>query len=268
MNASMAANTTALRYAAAASACNRDVNDDAPTMFEQRDAELRRALAFCAIHVPAPDSTIQFAYVESGRQTQTHKTTRVFVANEDVLAVAARVRDHDPLIMILADADTPGGNVMAGAGMQEESLFRRTALFSYLRKDANPIADTEALYARGVPVLCSSSSRTHAFIACPGVKMPRVSPTVGRMCTADAEVLRRKNRLIVQVAATMGHATLVAGALGCGVWGCPARQVAEIFREVHVEHDGVLEEVHFAVLGALSAVWAETCPPGPISSYT
>ena len=53
----------------------------------------------------------------------------------------------------------------------------------------------------------------------------------------------------MQVAVEEGHTHLVAGALGCGVWGCPPTHVAEIFRDVLV--DSPLEHVTFAILGAL-----------------
>jgi hypothetical protein len=44
---------------------------------------------------------------------------------------------------------------------------------------------------------------------------------------------------------------LVLGALGCGVWGCPVKHVAEVFGDVVREYDGVFESITFAVLGGL-----------------
>jgi len=177
---------------------------------------------------------------------------------------------RDPLVLILADDRTPGGCVRGGAGMQEESLFRRTALFSHLTPDMYPILPDEALYARDVPVLLSSEASgyrpveaTASFVACPGVKMPRVDSD-GRLSPADEAALRRKVRLILDVASAHGHSELVLGALGCGVWGCPARHVVQVFaEELSGELAGAsgVRRVRFAILGALANLFSSACAP-------
>lgn len=225
-------------------------------MFALRDAALARARAFSKAHAVS-HRTALFAYDSraSGAKRVCDRTT-VTVEKRDALEVALEMRD--PLVLILADADVPGGCVFAGAGMQEESLFRRTALFAYLKKYMYPIGSAAALYARNVPVLMDTEANGYAplpqprrvsFVACPGLKMP-VLASDGRLRAEDAELLRCKIRLIVQVAVANGHTEVVLGALGCGAFGCPAAHVAALFREVLAELDGVLERVCFAVLGA------------------
>lgn len=227
--------------------------------FTERDAALRRALAFCRSYVPTrPTERVKLTDC-------VHDKVRcaldVRVEKADTLQVALSLPDPDPLVLILADADRPGGCVFAGAGMQEESLFRRTALFSHLPQAMYPIAPDEALYAPDVPVLSYAGREMCrlAFIACPGIKMPSLEAGGTRLHDEDAAKLKDKVRLILQVAADRGHRSVVLGALGCGAWGCPRRHVAEIFKEV-LQEEGrrpCPPTVRFAITGAGADVFAD-----------
>ena len=167
----------------------------------------------------------------------------VTILNGDTL-IAADLLEH-PLILILADDVSPGGNYRCIAGMQEESLFLRSALWRHLTTDLYPIEQDQAVYARDVPLLDGS---TKSFIACPGLKMPKL--VNGRLSAVDRDSLSRKVDLIMRVSRLNGHKNLVLGALGCGVWGNPAKDVAEVFKEVLDAHVGTYEHVIFAILGA------------------
>ena len=133
--------------------------------------------------------------------------------------------------------------------MQEESLFRRSALHKHLLSSMYPIEDDACIYAPDVPVLGSQTTMMMSFIACPGIKMPWLNGN-GRFREEDVLRLRKKVELICQVALRNGHSNLVLGALGCGVWGCPPRHVAEIFKETLERYSTDLDKVIFAMLGA------------------
>lgn len=134
---------------------------------------------------------------------------------------------------------------MALAGMQEESLFLRSALWKHLTPDMYPIQADEALYAATVPL---TDGGTGSFIACPGVKLPRLEND--RLMRDDADSLRKKIELILQVAYKTNHSTVILGAMGCGVWDCPPRHVAEIFQQVLERYVGFYGTASFAILGA------------------
>lgn len=233
--------------------------------FATRDRALATVRRFCDAGYEPEHETVRCRYAWGcpGCATGGWKPPDVQVRNADVIDTALEMRD--PLVLILADADVPGGCVHAGGGMQEESLFRRTALIAHLRPWMYPIAPDEALYARGVPVLLGSEAAGFptlpapqprlSFVACPGVKMPALEG--GRLSREDAAVLRRKVRLILQVARTHGHDEVVLGALGCGVWGCPAKHVAQIFGEVLTSEQHGVRTVRFAILGALASVFRD-----------
>jgi uncharacterized protein (TIGR02452 family) len=173
------------------------------------------------------------------------KKTCIQVVKSDTLEEAVKMKN--PLVLIFADADRPGGCVAAGAGMQEESLFRRSALHKHLLEEMYPIEEDACIYAPDVP-LVDLPGKTLCFIACPGIKMPSLDK--GNTCFYDEDELlfRKKVELICQVACRHGHTDLVLGALGCGVWGGPPRHASEIFKSVLQKYE--FENVTFAVLGA------------------
>jgi uncharacterized protein (TIGR02452 family) len=185
----------------------------------------------------------------------------------DTLDAAMNLGLRSPLVLIFADDMTPGGCVSGGAGMQEESLFRRTALCGVLTQDMYPIRADEALYAPSVPVLLRSEDGGYApvpgprvlvsFLACPGVKMPHLDAE-NRLRAHDRGALQAKVELILQTAATFGHRDLVLGALGCGVWGCPPACVASVFKETiqRVASRANFDTICFAVTGSNHAIFA------------
>jgi uncharacterized protein (TIGR02452 family) len=179
------------------------------------------------------------------------RTTNIQVLKADTLEVAKTL--NKPLVLILSDAHQPGGCVAAGAGMQEESLFRRSSLHKHLVPSLYPIEDDGAIYAPHVELLDGSYMD---FVACPGIKMPVLVDN--RLLPEDEEKLRKKVHLILQLGQKEGYHVLVLGALGCGVWGCPTRHVAQIFKEVIQQYDGVFSNIVFAVLGANFNFFEET----------
>jgi hypothetical protein len=147
--------------------------------------------------------------------------SKVSVVNCDTLEAAMWL--DNPLILILADEIRPGGNFRACGYMQEESLFLRSALSRYLVDDLYPIRTLEALFARDVPLLYQGPMDKASFIACPGIKLPRLAGGLNRLLDSDAATLRKKIELILQVAIREKHCDLVLGALRTGAWGCPSK---------------------------------------------
>jgi uncharacterized protein (TIGR02452 family) len=166
----------------------------------------------------------------------------VSVRKCDTLEAAATL--ENPLVLILADDQRPGGNFRALAGMQEESLFLRSALHRHLLPDMYPLGLEESLYAPDVPLLAGG---TACFIACPGLKMPQL--VEGRFSVSDRLILEKKVELIIQVAVRFDHPDIVLGALGCGVWGCLPQDVAEVMAEVLQRYSGMYRNALVAVLG-------------------
>jgi uncharacterized protein (TIGR02452 family) len=169
----------------------------------------------------------------------------VVVRKLDTLVAA--LDESNPLVLIFADAYNPGGCVWAGAGMQEESLFRRTALFKHLTRDIYPLDLDDAIYAPEVRI--SDSDRSMSFVACAAPKMPSVGLD-GRLLPEDEDIFTRKIELVLEIAMKHRHRTVVLGAWGCGAFGCPPRHVAEIFgRAIERLPEDAFDRIIFAVPG-------------------
>lgn len=60
--------------------------------------------------------------------------------------------------------------------------------------------------------------------------------------------MKNKIRLIIQTAIENKHETIIFGAMGCGAWRNPVKHVAEIFKYVLDECNGVILNYYFAIL--------------------
>jgi len=171
------------------------------------------------------------------------------------------------LVLNLASERTPGGGWSNGALAQEECLCYRSSLSLSLHPSYYPLPSLTAIYTPSVLLLRSSLAAAHklltpdttppnlpvvSVLSLAALRKPPLTPDATRFQhdSLRAET-RRKIRLVLRVAATMGHAKLVLGALGCGVFANPPAEVARCFLDVLREPEfagGWWQEVAFAVL--------------------
>lgn len=148
-------------------------------------------------------------------------------------------RAHPPAVLDFASDKNPGGGWKGGASAQEESLCRRSTLGATLElmRNAFPLAPGEGIYCRSV-VFRDKETRgcgmlrepfSVGVVAVPAVRHPRTIDE-DTMAADDAAVMESKVRLILQTALDNGHVDIVLGAFGCGVFACPPKHVARIFR--------------------------------------
>jgi len=168
------------------------------------------------------------------------------------------------LILNLADDNFPGGCVALGSGAQEEALFRRTNYCRSLKIEFYPLKKDEIVYSPGISVIKTDEKSGWqliqnppkiSFIACPGIRNPDVITNENgeqRLNNEDIEILKNKIKTIVQCAAKYNYETIIFGALGCGAWKNPVKHVAEIFKEVLNELDGVILNYYFAIMSTTS----------------
>lgn len=203
---------------------------------------------------PAPVPSIKVVHHRREPRPAADAKVKVTVHDADTFELARRY--PRPLVMNLADDLFPGGWVADGACTQEESLFRRSNYFRTLVPAFYPIRDGEAVYSPQVTVFKDTAAREHRgldepftvdLIACPGVKYPALADD-GHLQAADVRRLVQKVELILQVAETFQHRTVVMGALGCGAWRCPPRDVATVIRSVLEAAAWRIDEVAFAIL--------------------
>lgn len=187
---------------------------------------------------------------------------RIVVSKGDSLDFPILNNIDNPLILIFADDVNPGGCIESGNGMQEETLFRRTMLVSYLMKNTDitivpselyQIKDDELIYCKDVPVLRLSETYNnqelneilyYSFIACPCIKFPGMS-----MTEKEKKKVRNKIRLMIFTAVENHHKNLILGAWGCGAYGCDQKTMASLFKEVINEFPDMGLNFYFVILG-------------------
>jgi uncharacterized protein (TIGR02452 family) len=194
------------------------------------------------------------------------QTTQVEVRNESTLAAARAWAEAGgrPCALNFASATHPGGGFEKGALAQEESLARASGLhaciaghpmYAFHRKAGDPIYTSWLIYSPDVPVFRDDDGALLeapygcAFLtaAAPNAKLalernPSAGPAI------HAAFVDRVDRVLA-VAHRQGHADLVLGAWGCGVFGNDPAQVAEVFgRALHGSFAGVFRRVRFAIL--------------------
>lgn len=190
--------------------------------------------------------------------------TEISVEDADCLEVAANMKRNGvrrPVVLVLADDREAGGAVEHGSRAQEENLWRRTALCRTQLQSLYPLKGVSLIYSPAVPVLRASEAKGYRwleerwncdFIACPAIRNPEwvrsSAHPDGDLSERDRDLLGRKLRLILTVAALEGNDGVVLGAMGCGAWNCPPWAVAEVFRDILPEFAGVFRSIIVAVL--------------------
>ena len=190
--------------------------------------------------------------------------TTINVIDQDCLEVAQALKEAGmrPVVLNLSDDGMAGGAVDIGSGAQEESLWRRTALCVTQTQDFYPLAPQPALiYSSAVAVLRDTEVKNYAwlskpwtvdFIACPAIKYPKWIRTPespdGDLNPEDKATLEERLRFILDVAAMMGNTAVVLGPMGCGAWRNPPHAVANIFRKVLPDYNGVFQAIVVAAL--------------------
>ncbi|KAL2756447.1 hypothetical protein ACRALDRAFT_1063613 [Sodiomyces alcalophilus JCM 7366] len=185
-------------------------------------------------------------------------------------------------ILNLASNRSPGGGWRKGSLAQEEALCYRSSLYLSLHQRHYPFdSPLMGLYTPDMLVIRSDMPSGHKLLvpdvavsdlpvlSCltvaalrrPEVREVQVqTAAAGQTATErrvvfarpqDRETTKGKMRLCLRMAASRGHGSLVLGALGCGAFGNPPREVALCWREVLGEAEfagGWWEAIVFAVL--------------------
>lgn len=202
-----------------------------------------------------PLKSIKYDFQEV-RYEKKYKQTNIEILNKDSIDCTLDLQKYglNPVVLNLADNCFPGGNVHMGSGAQEESLFRRSNYFQTLNLETGfyPLKGSELVYSPEVAILKNNTGNylerfyNLSFIACPGIKKPRLNN--GNFTEEDRKLFKNKIQNILNVAFLHKHEIVILGALGCGAWQCPQEEVANIFKEVLEEYNGMFHTIVFAIL--------------------
>ncbi|KAJ6089696.1 hypothetical protein N7467_004912 [Penicillium canescens] len=203
-------------------------------------------------------------------------STRVMVVQGDTYDVAIALHnardlmDHaDPMpvcVLNFANAETIGGAWLRGAPAQEEQLCYRSTLSETLLPRLYPMGDKECIYSPHVIIFRENEKRGYSYmwsnkrdplpqvsvISMAAQRHPPTTEANKYLNDTDRKLMKDKMRMILRTAGHNRHQRLVLGALGCGMFGHPAQEVADCWKEVldEVEFQGFFDLIVFAIYDA------------------
>lgn len=204
-----------------------------------------------------PDST-KFSYVtltEPLAVLQTYNPT-IEIINEDTFNMSIEYikGGFNPLVLNMASCWNSGGGVAKGSTAQEEELFRRSNAHLTHHRTYYPLKPDEIIYSPQVTIARMSRDNDYKFtketvvsmIACAAIKNPNLH--YDKFTQADWNLSFNKIKSIFLTAIAKGHDSLVLGALGCGAYNNPPKEVAKIFKMLVDDYGKYFKRIGFAIL--------------------
>jgi len=196
--------------------------------------------------------------------------TKIYAENIDTFEKAIEFGSKAACLNMASNWN-PGGGVHNGSRAQEECLCRRSNLllslysfdhrkkniFGFLRQgESYPLQTFGGIYSPCVNIYKTKDYTEYTgdpnitnVISVSAVNKPKLDEN-GQITKSYIPMVKGKIRTILRIAINHGHSKLVLGAFGCGAYGNPARQTAELFKAVleEPEFNHSFEEICFAVL--------------------
>ena len=239
-------------------------------------------------HEPG-ESKLYKSEIHLDLQQVTTTETKLSVVNNDCLVVGKQMQDEglNPAVLNMASTYRPGGGVLNGARAQEECIFRRSNLFmslylfdrqmydmviepnldgmydlSFIQQGYPMEENFGGIYSDGVTVFKDGEYEwlydpyQTAFISVAAMNINRAlrqgeSALVdGRLSDRAVAITKNKIRTIYRIGILNGHDSLVLGAWGCGAFGNPPEQMAQLFVDVLNEEEfrGRYKDIRFAII--------------------
>jgi uncharacterized protein (TIGR02452 family) len=200
-----------------------------------------------------PEKSLKLKYENLNENLNQNKNSDIKIFNDDTLVITKELYDKTKsniLVLNMASEYKAGGGVENGAMAQEEELFRRSNYFQSLTQNFYPLKELECVYTKNVTILKDDNYNQMtpfqcSFIAVAGLRKPNLKN--GKYNSIDKELMRKKIEMIFKSAIIYGHTNIVLGALGCGVFGNPPEEVAEIFNDLIKKYRKCFDNIYFAI---------------------
>ena len=202
----------------------------------------------------------------------TVSTTILTVENCSTLEAARKLRMRFRQVALLnfASAKNPGGGFLSGARAQEESLARSSGLYfairsqpdfyAFHREQRSCLYSDRVIFSPDVPVFADDDHRpltepwTVSMLTSAAVNVGALERSQPQSLGWVPEIMARRVRMVLAVAAAEGIEAVVLGAWGCGVFRCDPELIARLFAEALAEPElaGRFACVTFAIMNPRS----------------
>ncbi|KAK5065046.1 hypothetical protein LTR84_000881 [Exophiala bonariae] len=186
--------------------------------------------------------------VQDGEDGAAKSMLDITIRPVDTLEAARYILDRQPqarvAVLNMASPLQPGGGVLRGARAQEESLCMRSTLYPSLRSQWYRHKPDTVIYTPDVLVFKSPSPDLKLLdpkdqiyvdvISCAAPRHPDVKQlddgTLKYEDPKDEEAMALKIKYIMRTAVKMSATHVVLGAIGCGAYRNPIKEVAGMMR--------------------------------------
>jgi uncharacterized protein (TIGR02452 family) len=218
---------------------------------------------------PQPPMATKYSgfYTHDTKLTNRHKSTHIMIKNCDCVDECIRLktgisstRSNDKIgLLNMANDMCPGGGVVCGAQAQEEDICRRTTLYPTLHRELYPLNFDQVLYTPNVKIIKDGTYNRllpnewkkyniDAVVSAAAIRRPTLNGNGTYRLTNDLNTMRLKIKMVLQTFAVHNIDHLILGAWGCGAFGNPAGQVAQLFHEaLNNEFFNCFKSVTFAI---------------------
>lgn len=235
-----------MNKAARAALAKETINTQIPSILASNpkaDAGVRRAQRLLG-HVDLPKLTNQ----PHGSDGEEKPILSITIRPVDTLEAARYLYGHDTnariAVLNMASPLQPGGGVLRGAKAQEESLCLRSTLYPSLRSEWYRHKSDTVIYTPDILVFKSPSPGLKLLgisdqiyvdvISCAAPRHPEIQQlddgTLKYDDPKDEEAMALKIKYIMRTAVKMSATHVVLGALGCGAYRNPIKEVASMMR--------------------------------------
>lgn len=211
-----------------------------------------------------PDSELiyRFSHNKTERFIPNEDGCDVSVSNIDTFESAKQFIDEglNPMVLNMACFSHPGGGVANGARAQEEDLFRKSTYCKAVEDIPNDFYPLkEYLYSPKIWVVKDSNYDlldkpfSVSALAVAAIKHPPVyivNKEETYKSKSDRQLMQEKIDMIFRIGIIKRHDSLVLGALGCGAYGNPTKEVAKMYVESLNNYANYFQKIDFAVLSS------------------
>lgn len=198
---------------------------------------------------------------------------RIFQGDTVDVALKLKASGFNPCVLNMASYKEPGGRWKNGASAQEEAIFLRSTYdlslsdpfkFDKERYWNYPLEITSGIYSPDVLIFRKGMKDDYEvlewkdckflnFVAVAALKKPKLSiGERGRreMNQHDVNITAEKIRTILRISLVNNHHHVLLGAFGCGAYGNPSWQIAELFFSILKEPEfyNRFSYIDFAIL--------------------
>ena len=185
-------------------------------------------------------------------------TTNITVVSHDTLEAVINSGLINVGFLVFANATNPGGAYAEGTPAQEESICRRTNLVSCFSRMNYPIPEFGSFYVKNLGIIRDTEKNNYNYfdsiitvdcVLSAAYHGPPIDDE-DKLCDGYRARTRVKIEQILNAFLENGNYNIVLGAFGCGAFGNPVGDIANIFKEVlsSKQYEGRFENVIFAVL--------------------